>query len=325
MSDYSFALLFLALLLDRVVGDPPWLWRHVPHPVVIFGKGIALFDRLLNRPVFADGLRRSLGLVSILLLLIISIVVGHALHCLFAASGVLGLGLEIVVASVLLAEKSLLDHVRAVADGLKQGGLGEGRKAVSMIVGRDPAVLDEAGVVRAALESLAENFADGVVAPAFWYGLFGLPGLFAYKMLNTADSMIGHKSDKYRSFGWAAARLDDFANWPAARLSGLLIVLAGGLLQGCNVARRGFSVMMRDHGLHRSPNSGWPEAAAAGVLDVALAGPRLYAGERVSEPMMNAAGRRDINGQAIMAGLRLIDSAWIMLVVISVICAAISM
>lgn len=310
MIETHMLVLFLALILDRLVGDPPWLWSRLPHPVVLFGAGISCFDRLLNRPSFADGFRRLLGALSISLLLLISVGLGAVLHRGLIALGPVGFVVELVMTAVFLAQRSLLDHVRAVADGLRSKGLEGGRLAVAMIVGRDPATLDEAGVTRAALESLSENFADGVVAPAFWYAVFGLPGLLAYKMLNTADSMIGHKSEKYLHFGWAAARLDDLANWPAARLSGLLILAAAWWSGGRNAARRCFSVMMQDHDLHRSPNSGWPEAAAAGALNVALAGPRVYGGQKVSEPMMNAAGRRIIGASDIVAGLALIDMAW---------------
>jgi adenosylcobinamide-phosphate synthase len=317
-------LLFLALLLDRWVGDPPWLWSRMPHPVVVFGAAISFCDRLLNRPSFADGFRRALGAISIGLLLLISLVLGLALHWALAMLGPIGFVGEVVIAAIFLAQRSLLDHVRAVADGLQQHGLQGGRQAVAMIVGRDPATLDEAGVARAALESLSENFADGVVAPAFWYGVLGLPGLLAYKMLNTADSMIGHKSETYLHFGWASARLDDLANWPAARLSGLLIAVAAWLSDDVLAARRCFSVMMRDHGLHRSPNSGWPEAAAAGALDVALAGPRIYGGQKVSEPMMNGAGRRTIGASDINAGVLLIDIAWLIGLICVGICVAVS-
>lgn len=310
MIETHLVLLCLALLLDRVIGDPPWLWSRLPHPVVLFGKAIAAFDRLLNRPGLPDGLRKAGGAATIVLLLALSLAVGIALHLLFAALDLFGLMLEVIVAAVFLAQKSLIDHVIAVADGLRDDGLAGGRRAVSMIVGRDPSVLDEAGVARAALESLSENFADGVVAPAFWYGVLGLPGLIAYKMLNTADSMIGHKSEKYLHFGWASARLDDLANWPAARLAAVLILCSCWIGQGGTAACRGLTIVMTDHGLHRSPNSGWPEAAAAGALDVALAGPRIYGGEKVQEPMMNAAGERAIGGTDIRRGLLLIDGAW---------------
>ena len=291
MTVWILAALVCALVLDRIVGDPPELWARLPHPVVLFGYGITFFDRRLNRDTLAPAARRRNGVVAIVLLLALSVAVGLMLSGLLRSLGVVGFVLELLVVAVFLAQKSLGDHVSAVALGLRTNGLEGGRRAVSLIVGRDPQALDEPGVCRAAIESLAENFADGVVAPAFWYALAGLPGILAYKMLNTADSMIGHKSDRYRDFGWASARLDDLANWPAARLSSLLIATAAWARQGVNAARRSLSVTLRDSGLHRSPNSGWPEAAMAGALDIQLTGPRIYGGERVSEPMINGSGR----------------------------------
>ncbi|MFN7010840.1 MAG: adenosylcobinamide-phosphate synthase CbiB [Allorhizobium sp.] len=291
MTLWTLAVLTGALLLDRIVGDPPALWARLPHPVVVFGNGIGFFDRWLNRETLSSATRRRNGVIAIVLLLAASILVGLLLSGLFRAFGIFGFVLELVVVAVFLAQKSLGDHVAAVAIGLRTGGLEGGRRAVSMIVGRDPQALDEPGVCRAAIESLAENFADGVVAPAFWYALAGLPGILAYKMLNTADSMIGHKNARYQDFGWASARLDDLANWPAARLSSLLIAAAAYVKRNAATARRSLSLALRDSGLHRSPNSGWPEAAMAGALDIQLTGPRVYGGERVSEPMMNAGGR----------------------------------
>ncbi len=297
-------ILLAAIGLDRVVGDPPWLWQRVPHPVVLFGKAIDLFEKPLNRTTFTAEGRRLNGVITIVLLLIASAVVGLVLSSIFEALGVVGLVLEIVVVGVFLAQKSLGDHVQAVADGLLGQGLDGGRRAVAMIVGRDPKTLDEAGVSRAAIESLSENFADGVVAPVFWYAIAGLPGILAYKMLNTADSMIGHKNERFLDFGWASARLDDLANWPAARLSAVFIALAAWLKLGAGAGRRSFSAALRDSGLHRSPNSGWPEAAMAGALDLQLAGPRVYGGVRVSEPMMHAAGRSDAGPADILIGIR---------------------
>ncbi|MFA7414925.1 MAG: adenosylcobinamide-phosphate synthase CbiB [Rhizobium sp.] len=291
MNTEVLAILLLALILDRLVGDPPWLWSRLPHPVTIFGAAIAYLDRRLNDEGLADSVRRRNGIVAISALLVLSALAGVLLHGLFAALGVSGFFLEVVLVAVFLAQKSLSDHVAAVASGLRSGGLEGGRKAVSLIVGRDPQSLEEGGVCRAAIESLAENFADGVVAPAFWYAVAGLPGILAYKMLNTADSMIGHRNEKYVDFGWASARLDDLANWPAARLSSLLIAAGVYWREDWTRARRSLSVALRDSGLHRSPNSGWPEAAMAGGLDIRLAGPRIYAGLLVSEPMINGAGR----------------------------------
>ncbi|MBL0373145.1 cobalamin biosynthesis protein [Rhizobium sp. KVB221] len=296
-------ILTIALLIDRVVGDPEKLWAKVPHPVVLFGKAISFFEKQFNGKGLGDRDRRAYGIMSIIALLIASIIVGVLVNRLLLQIGLLGIFIEILIVAVLLAQKSLADHVVAVASGFRDGGLQGGRRAVSMVVGRDPDTLDGPGVCRAAIETLAENFSDGVVAPALYYALFGLPGLFAYKMLNTADSMIGHKSSRYLHFGWASARLDDLANWPAARLSALVIA-AGALAQSGKIAaRRSLETALTDHGLHRSPNSGWPESAMAGALDIALAGPRIYAGERVQEPMQNAAGRRAIGPSDVDAAI----------------------
>ncbi len=281
----------MALLVDRVVGDPDWLWSRLTHPVVYFGNAVELIDKVLNHREVANAWLKVRGVVGILALLATAMALGIVLARLFDVLGVLGALLEIVTVAVFLAQKSLADHVSRVAVGLRREGLAGGRKAVSMIVGRDPNTLDEPAVCRAAIESLAENFSDGVVAPAFWYAVAGLPGLLAYKMLNTADSMIGHKSPKYLHFGWASARLDDLANLPAARFSALLIAAGAFLKRGADAAQTAIEVARRDHGLHRSPNSGWPEAAMAGAIGVQLAGPRIYGGVRVDEPMMNHAGR----------------------------------
>lgn len=284
-------ILVLALLVDRRIGDPPGLWSRLPHPVVWFGGAISLFDRGLNRATLPGSVRKRNGVIAIALLLLATLAAGAVLDQLFRRLGVVGDVAEVLLVSVMLAQKSLHDHVKAVGDGLRNGGLDGGRRAVSLIVGRDPQALDEAGVSRAAIESLAENFADGVVAPALWYALLGLPGILAYKMLNTADSMIGHKNDTYLDFGWAAARLDDLANWPAARLSALIVAVAAWSRDGRPAALRTLAVASRDSGLHRSPNSGWPEAAFAGALDLQLTGPRIYGGVRVSEPMINGSGK----------------------------------
>ena len=309
MSEWILVCLLLALLLDRVIGDPPLLWSKVPHPVVLFGSAISWFDRRLNKENMIRDRRRANGVVAILALLLLAVVVASVLQAFFALFGPLALLLEILVVAILLAQKSLADHVMAVVQGLRQDGIEGGRQAVSMIVGRDPRTLDESGVSRAAIESLSENFADGVVAPAFWYLLAGLPGILAYKMLNTADSMIGHKSPKYIDFGWASARLDDLANWPAARLSALMIAFGALVHEGRAAARRSLSVAMRDSRLHRSPNSGWPEAAMAGALDLQLAGPRIYAGETVNEPMINGAGRPKANHLDIQRAIRVFHGA----------------
>ncbi|ALN71785.1 adenosylcobinamide-phosphate synthase CbiB [Aureimonas sp. AU20] len=309
--------LFLATLIDRVLGDPDWLWRRWPHPVVLFGVLIGAADRGLNRPAFGFALRRALGVLAILLLLALAIAAGLAIQRLFAGFGWAGLILEAVVASLFLARKSLGDHVLAVKRALKEGGLGPGRQAVSMIVGRDPDQLDEAGVCRAAIESLAENASDGVVAPWMALALFGLPGLLAYKMVNTADSMIGHRSERHLAFGWGAARLDDLLNLAPARLTALLFAAVAALKPGQGAGARALKVAWRDAPSHRSPNAGWPEAAMAGALGLSLGGSRRYGALVVEAPCLGAEGRREAAPADIGAALRLFGFAMDALLLLS--------
>lgn len=307
--DEHLLILILALLLDRIIGDPEWLWQRLPHPVVLFGKAISVFDRHFNARHLPDLVRRRNGVMSIAALLFGAAVAGWFIHGLLAVFGWFGYLVEAGLVAIFLAQKSLADHVGEVSNALRSEGLEGGRRAVSRIVGRDPETLDEPGICRAAIESLAENFSDGVVAPALWYAVFGLPGLFAYKMLNTADSMIGHKSEAYIDFGWASARLDDLANWPAARLSILLIAVGAMVKKGMSALGNTIRVAVRDGGLHRSPNSGRPEAAMAGALDIQLAGPRVYAGEVVREPMINGAGRDTATVNDVETGISIFYSA----------------
>lgn len=288
------AMLAIAMALDAVFGEPDWLWRRLPHPAVLMGRAVAALERSMNR----GALRRAKGALAVLILSAGALALGLAL----AAAPVLGEALSVIGAAVLLAQRSLAEHVAAVAAGLRQG-LAEGRRAVSMIVGRDPEALDDAAVARAAIESAAENFSDGVVAPAFWFLLGGLPGMLLYKTINTADSMIGHRSDRYRRFGWAAARLDDGLNLIPARLTGALLCLVG-------AGWAAFRVMLRDARLHKSPNAGWPEAATAVSLDVALAGPRLYGGVLTDDPWVNQDGRRHATAQDVDAAVRLLWRGW---------------
>lgn len=300
-----FAILFLGTALDRLVGDPDWLWRRVPHPVVLVGRVIDRLDRTLNRPGLGESVRWRNGVFAVGLLIGGAMLSGLFLSTLFAMAGPVGWLLEALVLAVFLAQKSLVDHVRAVETALG-GGLEPGRRAVAMIVGRDPDVLDEAGVCRAAIESLAENASDGVVAPFLWYLVLGLPGLLAYKAVNTADSMIGHLNDRYRAFGWASAKLDDWMNWPAARLTALLIALSAGMRErGLAEVRAALSIARRDAPLHRSPNAGWPEAAMAAALGLSLGGPRRYGNLEVEAPMLNPAGRRGARPADIAAAIGL--------------------
>ncbi len=266
----------LALILDAIVGDMRWLFRVIPHPVVLIGRLIGFLDGKLNRAGRGAAALLARGLVVAALVAAAAACAGWAVSW---TARILPQGamLELVCITVLIAQRSLYDHGRAVALALRRDGLDAARIAVGHIVGRQTEALDEHGVARGAIESLAENFADGVVAPVFWYLVLGLPGLFAYKAINTMDSMIGYRSERYRHFGMAAARLDDVVNLIPARLAAILIALAAAFAPTANPARA-FAVMWRDAGKHDSPNAGWPEAAMAGALALALGGPRQYLG-----------------------------------------------
>jgi adenosylcobinamide-phosphate synthase len=276
-----------ALLVEAAFGYPAWLFASIRHPVVWMGALIGWLDRRLNRARDSDETRRALGALALAVLLAVVLLASEAAQFALLAwqKRLLGLAALMLLSSTLLAQRSLWTHVRAVATALEEHGLRAGREAVSRIVGRDPETLDEAGVVRAAIESLAENFSDGVVAPAFWCALFGLPGIAAYKAVNTADSMIGHRTPRYASFGWASARLDDLVNLPASRLAAFWLIAAACLHPG---ARGGAALCAtwRDASRHRSPNAGWPEAAMAGALGLRLAGPRTYGETRVEDSWM---------------------------------------
>ncbi|MFT5445332.1 MAG: adenosylcobinamide-phosphate synthase [Gammaproteobacteria bacterium] len=274
------AIVLLALVLDMAIGDPRTLYRHVAHPVVLIGRVIDFGDRVLNSPGAAPAKAIASGALLVILVLGASIVIGWLMHTALARVAFGGY-LEALFVSTLLAFRSLFDHVRAVALALEDS-LDTARIAVAHIVGRDPDSLDGPAVARAAIESAAENFSDGVVAPVFWAVLLGLPGILAYKAINTLDSMIGHRTPRHLYFGRVAAHLDDIANWVPARLSGVLFCIAASFTPGAN-ARSAWSSMLRDARKHRSPNAGWQEAAVAGALGIALAGPRQYGDERVND------------------------------------------
>jgi adenosylcobinamide-phosphate synthase len=300
-------ILSLALVLDALIGDPERIWQRIPHPVTVIGWLVANLDRILNRPDRSPSARRRLGVLAILMVAILAAAIGWGLQVLFAALPFGWIG-TVSVAAVMLAGRGLYDHVAAVGIAFDLAGIEAARKEIAKIVGRDPDSLDEAGISRAAIESAAENFSDGLVAPALWFVLLGLPGLLAYKAINTADSMIGHRSARYRDFGWAAARLDDLVNWPAARLAAAVIALAAPLAGG-SIAHS-LRVMSADARKHRSPNAGWPEAAMAGALGVALAGPRRYAGIVFEDAFINAGGRRNPTPEDIRRSLRVYIGAW---------------
>ena len=287
-SDDGFLVVIAALAFDAVIGDPDWLWRRAPHPVVWIGRAIGFLERRLNRESWPPLSRKLAGVATVIVLVSAAVLIGGLVEDLFDP-GLFGVVVKGLLAAVLIAQRSLYQHVARVHRAFGDGGLAAARQAVAMIVGRDPERLDSAGVARAAVESAAENFSDGVVAPVFWLALLGLPGLIAYKAINTADSMIGHRSPRYQDFGWAAARLDDLVNLAPARLTGLLIALVAPV--GGGSIATSLRLMLRDAGKHRSPNAGWPESAMAGALGIALAGPRAYAEGVVNDPLLNAEGR----------------------------------
>jgi len=298
----------LAILVDAVVGWPPSLYARIGHPVGGFARVIGWVEVRWNTPARSSAARRFAGVVT--LALVVAIAAGIAGTATLVARHTFGSAAWIAIglmAAPGVAVRSLYDHVVPVARALRENDIEAARSQVAMIVGRDVASLDEAGVARAAIESLAESVCDGVVAPLFWLLVAGLPGLWAYKAINTADSLIGHREDRWRAFGWAAARTDDVANLIPARMSGVLLCIAGA---------GGWRTMLRDAANHASPNAGWPEAAMAGALGMKLAGPIAYDGVRVAKPYIGD-GRADATAADLYAALRIYRRACVLLLLIA--------
>lgn len=316
----SVVVTLIALLIEATIGYPERIVRAIGHPVTWIGALIAWLDRHLNREGRSDGARRVAGFAALIVVIVVSAGVALVIERGLARLP-LGFIAVALLASTLLAQRSLHQHVARVAEALETGGVEAGRAVVSHIVGRDTAVLDEAGVSRAAIESLAENFSDGIVAPAFWMALGGFAGSAAYKAVNTADSMIGHRTPRHRDFGFAAARLDDLINLPASRLSALLVVAAAAMTNQ-DAAANAWRAVRRDAPHHRSPNAGYPEAAFAGALGLSLAGPRQYGGTLVDDATMGD-GRRDANAQDIRAALALYRRADALLIALVAAVAAV--
>lgn len=283
--------LVLAMLLDAALGEPRWLWDRLPHPAVLMGRAVGWCDRVLNR----GAARRARGIAALTGLGLLALGLGWTLSQ-------LGPLVEVIVAAILLAQRSLVDHVAAVARDLRIS-LGDGRRAVAQIVGRDTAAMQTSDVARGAIESAAENLSDGVIAPAFWFLIGGLPGLMLYKITNTADSMIGYRTPRHEAFGWAAARFDDLLNLVPARAT-------AGLILATHALWWQWDAVAREARQHRSPNAGWPEAAMARALGVALSGPRSYHGTRQEFPYVNADGRRDIGATEVEAACRALWRTW---------------
>lgn len=284
-------ILFCALLLDAALGEPRWLWTRFPHPAVLMGRLIGWADKAFN----TGSTRKLRGIVLVVALTLTMITLGK----LIALFGWLP---QLLIAAILLAQRSLVDHVQAVGNALRLS-LGEGRRSVAMIVSRDTATMDQSAVTRSAIESAAENLSDGVIAPAFWFLIAGLPGLLVYKIINTADSMIGYRTPRHEDFGWAAARLDDLLNLIPARLTAALIAATHGGLSAWQAIRE-------DAKKHRSPNAGWPESAMARALNTAIAGPRAYDGEMRDFPFVNERGRKTLGPDDIDAACRALWRTW---------------
>ena len=290
--------LILGMILDAIFGEPKWLWSRIPHPAVLMGRLIGACDLRFN----AGRQRKAKGILVLTALVISAGLLGRVLQ---AFPGQI---IDILVVAVILAQKSLVDHVRAVAFALRLS-LGEGRRAVAMIVGRDTRDMDKAAVARSAIESAAENLSDGVIAPAFWFLVGGLPGLLIYKIVNTADSMIGYRTPRHADFGWAAARFDDLLNLIPARLTALLIWAV--------TTRPDPPSILQDAPLHRSPNAGWPEAAMAHGLDIALSGPRSYDGQMRDYPFVNATGNHHLKPADIDRAVRVLWKTWALMLAIA--------
>lgn len=289
-------ILLLAMLLDAAFGEPKWLWDRIPHPAVLIGKAIGWADRTFNK-----GNARVAGVLVLVALIFAGWWIGDFLKWLGAIP-------TLLAAAILIAQRSLAQHVSAVGRALRSS-LEDGRLEVAKIVGRDTKEMSEAEVARASIESGAENLSDGVIAPIFWFLIAGLPGLLVYKAVNTADSMIGYKNEKYEDFGWASARFDDLLNWVPARLTAALIMISHLNFNAWNAIRE-------DAALHRSPNAGWPEAAMARVLGIALSGPRSYDGQMREFPYVNEFGRRSIGGNEIDHAVQALWRSWALMLAI---------
>ncbi len=284
-------LLAFAMLLDAALGEPDWLWSRVRHPAVLMGDAVRLLDKRLN----TGSNRRLKGVATALALSLGALILGWMLSF-------LGPLAEILICAILLAQRSLVQHVQDVADTLRLS-LPEGRAMLARIVSRDTSHMDQGQIARSAIESASENLSDGVIAPAFWFLIGGLPGLLFYKAINTADSMIGYRNERYLEFGWASARLDDLLNFVPARLTGVMIVLLSNTWSK-------WTDIIEDAQRHISPNAGWPESAMARALDVALAGPRSYHGEIRHLAWVNECARQDIGPREIERAIGMLWQVW---------------
>ena len=308
--------MLIALCIDRLIGWPDFLFRRFSHPVVGIGHLISFFERHLNKTTWSTSLRRTTGFLTLLFLMVGFAILGFFI-LLLIPEGPLGVLVTSLLVWPFIAAKSLANHVEAVAEPLVTHDLKAARHAVSMIVGRNSNNLDSNDIARAALESLAENTSDGVAAPLFWGVLLGFPGVLIYKFVNTADSMIGYKSERYRDFGWASARIDDLVNYIPARLTSFMYAIIS------RNTLRVLRITFRDASQHRSPNAGWPETSVAASIGVKLSGPRIYEGVKTTDPWLNKDGR-DPTSSDLFSGLKLFDRFLWAITFLLLICSVIS-
>ncbi|SLN21747.1 cobalamin biosynthesis protein [Falsiruegeria litorea R37] len=280
-----------AMLLDAALGEPDWLWSRLRHPAVLMGDCVGWLEQRLNK---GDN-RRIKGAAAVVVLTLGAWGLGLLLSA-------LGPVVEILCCAILLAHRSLVGHVQDVADALRLS-VSDARHMVARIVSRDTQDMTGPQVARSAIESASENLSDGVVAPAFWFLIAGLPGLLMYKVINTADSMVGYRNDRFLHYGWASARFDDLLNLIPARLTGLLIVVLSN--QWSKTAE-----IIEDAQRHISPNAGWPEAAMARALNVALAGPRSYHGQIRHLAWVNEGAREDIGAREVERAVNMLWQVW---------------
>ncbi len=286
-----FLIVLLAMILDAIFGEPKWLWSRIPHPAILMGRAVGYIDTTYN----TGRDRKTKGTLAFASLAIAALILG------FIIQAIPGIWADVILGAMLIAQRSLIDHIRAVEHGLRMS-LAQGRRAVAMIVSRDTRHMDASSVTRSAIESGSENFSDGVIAPIFWLAIGGIPALLVYKITNTADSMIGYKTPRHQDFGWAAARFDDLLNWVPARLTALLIWLTDRHAPLTKIAA--------DAALHKSPNAGWPESAMAYKQNIALAGPRSYDGILTQFPYVNSAGKQQLVPDDIAATIATLWTAW---------------
>ena len=306
------AAVILAMMIDRLLGEPDWLYRQMHHPVAFIGRSITWFESQLLDVNAQPSRQRYLGIAVLFVLVIAGIIAGWSLEWLLSKLPLALIWIAVPIA-MFLAHRSLIDHVKDVALGLEQN-VQAARKSVARIVGRDPEVLDEHGIARAAVESLAENLSDAVIAPLFWTLVGGLPGLIVYKTVNTLDSMIGYQNDRYRHFGWASARFDDLLNLIPARITALLLIGASVAVREANPGE-GLRIMRRDARQHRSPNAGYPEAAMAGTLNFKLSGPRAYHGGMTKQPWVGD-GSKELASKDVLRAVGLANTTWLLVLLL---------